>query len=108
MEGSLVLDELLGDGLEDAAGLGAGLGELVEGKLALEFDGVTGRRGLVPGHGGTLKKRVRGRIEGGEGEKVFKIAKKKGAGCARWKKIFGREAKKKILTHARCFGDPMP
>jgi len=53
VEGSLVLDQLVGEGLKDAAGLRAGLGELVEGVLALEFDGITGGSGLVPGHGWT-------------------------------------------------------
>jgi len=51
VEGPFVLDEFLGDRLEDAAGLGAGLGELVEGELAFEFDGVARGSRLVPGHG---------------------------------------------------------
>ncbi len=102
VEGSLVLDELLGDALDDAAGLGAGLGELVEGELAFKFDGVAGRRGLVPGHGGTLKRRL------GGGPREVKKAKRVRGQNLRGKNIFAPGEARKILTHARCLRDPMP
>lgn len=53
VESSFVLNELLGDGGNDASGKRASFGELVDGELALEFNFTARLGSLVPGHGRT-------------------------------------------------------